>query len=113
MTRISVKPIDGSEDVPNTASLTAASQERRTDPTHVTAVVELRSAVEIADALGSPLLRWQARAALAVALSRGSIGADPNGPLQEAATIAASLAPERAKGYVAAAPVVEVLEAAG
>ena len=83
----------------------------------MTAVVELRSAVEIADALGSPLLRWQARAALAVALSRSSIGADPDGPLQEAATIirkvAASLAPERAKGYVAAAPAVEVLEAAG
>jgi tetratricopeptide (TPR) repeat protein len=81
------------------------------------AVAELRSAVEAADRLGSPLFRWQARAALAAALSKRSDGEDPDGPLQEAATIireiAASLAPERAKGYLAAAPVIEVLEAAG
>ncbi|MGH2591400.1 MAG: hypothetical protein ACRDGW_11475, partial [Actinomycetota bacterium] len=81
------------------------------------AAAELRSAIEIADELGSPLLRWQARAALAAALSRKPNGEDPEGPLQEAAKIirevAASLAPERAKGYLAAAPVVEVLESAG
>ncbi len=81
------------------------------------AAAELRSAVEIADGLGSPLLRWQTRAALATALSRSSSGADPDRHLQDAARIirevAASLAPDRAKGYLAAAPVVEVLEAAG
>jgi len=81
------------------------------------AVNELRSAVEIADGLGSPVLRWQSRAALSAALSKRSSGADPDGPLQEAAQIirevAASLAPERAKGYLAAAPVVQVLEVAG
>jgi tetratricopeptide (TPR) repeat protein len=81
------------------------------------AAAEVRSAVEIADGLGSPLLRWQSRAALAAALSRSSSGGDPDGPLQESATIvrevAASLAPERAKGYLAAVPVVQVLEAAG
>ena len=73
---------------------------------------ELRSAVEIADRLGSPLLRWQTRAALA-----GAPGADRDGLLQEAASIirgvADSLSPERGKGYLAAAQVVEVLEAAG
>jgi predicted ATPase/class 3 adenylate cyclase len=81
------------------------------------AATELRTAVEIADALGSPLLRWQARAALAKALSTGSNGADPGGSLQEAAAIvrdvAASLAPERGSAYLAAPPVAEVLEAAG
>jgi class 3 adenylate cyclase/tetratricopeptide (TPR) repeat protein len=81
------------------------------------AAAELRSAIEIADELGSPLLRWQTRAALAAALSRKPNGGDPEVPLQEAAKIirevAASLAPERAKGYRAAAPVVEVLETAG
>ena len=81
------------------------------------AATELRTAVEIADALGSPLLRWQARAALAKALSTGSNGADPGGSLQEAAAIVrdvgASLAPERGSAYLAAPPVAEVLEAAG
>jgi len=81
------------------------------------AATELRTAVEIADALGSPLLRWQARAALAKALYSGSNGADPETPLREAATIvrdvAASLASERGKVYLAAPPAVEVLEAAG
>jgi tetratricopeptide (TPR) repeat protein len=81
------------------------------------AATELRTAVEIADALGSPLLRWQARAGLAKALSTGSKGADPGGSLQEAAAIvrdvAASLAPERGSAYLAAPQVVEVLEAAG
>lgn len=80
------------------------------------AATELRSAVQVADGLGSPLFRWQARAALAAALSKSSTGEDPDGLLQEAATIirevAASLAPERAKGYLSAAPVVEVLESA-
>jgi class 3 adenylate cyclase/tetratricopeptide (TPR) repeat protein len=81
------------------------------------AAVELASAVEVADALGSPLLRWQARAGLAKALSTGSNGADPEGPLREAAAIvrevAASLSSERGKVYLAAPQVAEVLEAAG
>jgi class 3 adenylate cyclase/tetratricopeptide (TPR) repeat protein len=81
------------------------------------AATELGTAVEIADALGSPLLRWQARAALAKALSTGSKGADPEGSLREAVAIirdvAASLTPERGSAYLAAPPVAEVLEAAG
>jgi class 3 adenylate cyclase/tetratricopeptide (TPR) repeat protein len=81
------------------------------------AAVELRSAVEIADALGSPLIRWQSRAALAASLSGKKGGVDPDVPMHEAAAIirdvAASLAPERATEYLSAAPVVNVLEAAG
>ena len=73
---------------------------------------ELRAAVEIADRLGSPLLRWQTRAALATASS-----ADRHALLAEAASIirevAGSLAPERSAGYLSAPQVVEVLEAAG
>ena len=81
------------------------------------AATELGTAVEIADALGSPLLRWQARAALTKALSTGSNGADPETPLLKAATIvrevAASLSSERGKVYLDAPQVAEVLEAAG
>jgi hypothetical protein len=76
------------------------------------ASAELRSAVEIADRLGSPLLRWQTRAALA-----GAPGVDRDGLLQEAASIirgvAGSLALERSEAYLAAPQVAEVLEAAG
>jgi tetratricopeptide (TPR) repeat protein len=76
------------------------------------ALAELRSAVETADRLGSPLLRWQTRAALA-----GAPGVDREGLLQEAASlirgVAASLAPERSAGYLAAPQVIEVLEAVG
>ena len=76
------------------------------------AAKELRSAVEVADALGSPLVRWQARAALAQAGP-----SDREVELQDAASIirdvAASLAPERAEVYVSAPQVVEVLQAAG
>ena len=79
------------------------------------ASAELRRAVEIADALDSPLLRWQARAALSGSMR--SKGSDPDVPLQEAAAIvhdvAASLGPQRAEGYLAAREVVEVLGAAG
>jgi predicted ATPase/class 3 adenylate cyclase len=81
------------------------------------AASELGTAVEISDELGSPLFRWQSRAALAQALSKGSDGADAEAPLQEAAAIvrgvAASLAPERAQIYLAAPPVAQVLEAVG
>ena len=76
------------------------------------AASELRLAVEIADRLGSPMLRWQTRAALA-----GAPGVDRDGLLQEAASIirsvATSLAPERSEGYLTAPQVVEVLEEAG
>ncbi|MGA9160597.1 MAG: AAA family ATPase [Actinomycetota bacterium] len=79
------------------------------------AVGELREAVAIADQLGSPLLRWQTRAALADA-SSGAPGPDPEVALREATTIirdvAASLAPERAETYLAAPRVVGVLDAA-
>ncbi len=72
------------------------------------ATAELRRAVEVADGLGSPLLRWQSRAALAVS-DRSAEGA-----AQEAREIiervAGGLSPERAKAYLAAAPVVEALE---
>ena len=73
---------------------------------------ELRSAVEIADGLGSSLLRWQTRGALA-----GAPGVDRAGLLQEGAPlireVASSLVPERSSGYMAAPQVAEVLEAAG
>jgi tetratricopeptide (TPR) repeat protein len=73
---------------------------------------ELRSAVEIADGLGSPLLRWQTRAVLA-----GAVAPERDALLAEAASqireVASSLAPERSSGYLAAPQVVEVLEAAG
>jgi tetratricopeptide (TPR) repeat protein len=81
------------------------------------AASELGTAVEIADELGSPLFRWQSRAALSRALATSSGGADPEAPRQEAATIiravAASLAPERGETYLAAPPVVQALDAAG
>jgi tetratricopeptide (TPR) repeat protein len=81
---------------------------------------ELRSAVALSDELGSPLLRWQSRAALAVA-ERGIKGAAAKGAAaraeeraREAAEIiervAAGLSPERAKTYLAAAPVVDALD---
>jgi class 3 adenylate cyclase/tetratricopeptide (TPR) repeat protein len=81
------------------------------------ATAELRSAVALADELGSPLLRWQARAALSLA-ERGMKGdgemADRHA--QEAAEIihavANDLTPEHAAGYLAAAPVAEALELA-
>jgi len=76
------------------------------------ASAELRSAVEIADRLGSPLLRWQTRAALA-----GAVASEREHLLQEATSIirdvAASLAPERGSAYLAAPQVAEVLESAG
>src|SRR5262245_4298934 len=78
----------------------------------VDAAAELRSAVEIADRLGSPLLRWQTRAALAGAVpeERDALLADASSIIRE---VASSLAPERSAGYLAAPQVVEVLEAAG
>ncbi|MEA2579452.1 MAG: hypothetical protein QOE83_344 [Actinomycetota bacterium] len=78
------------------------------------AVAELRTAVSAADALGSPLYRWQARAALAVSL-RPLQGADAADTIAaEAAAILrdviAGLSPERSAGYAAAPQVAAVLD---
>jgi tetratricopeptide (TPR) repeat protein len=81
------------------------------------ATAELRSAVALTDELGSPLQRWQARAALSTA-ERGVKGGsdDADRHAQEAIDIihavAKELTPEHAEGYLAAAPVVEALELA-
>jgi class 3 adenylate cyclase/tetratricopeptide (TPR) repeat protein len=81
------------------------------------ATAELRSAVVLADELGSPLLRWQSRAALAQA-ERGVKGAASRAEehAREAAeiiqSVAAGLSPERAATYLAAARVVEALDLA-
>jgi class 3 adenylate cyclase/tetratricopeptide (TPR) repeat protein len=76
------------------------------------AIVELNAAVEVADGLGSPLLRWQARAALAAA--EREVGRDPETHQAEAVKIidevAASLTPRRAETYRSAPQVLEVLE---
>ncbi len=82
------------------------------------AVSQLEQAVALTDALGSPLYRWQARAALADAeLGPSDATASSDRSLEEAVAIihavAGSLAPERAAGYRAARPVAEVLERAG
>jgi class 3 adenylate cyclase/tetratricopeptide (TPR) repeat protein len=78
------------------------------------AIAQLESAATIADGLGSPLLRWQARAALAAA--EREAGRDPDAHLAEAATIiedvASSLSPARAETYRSAPQVREVLEIA-
>jgi class 3 adenylate cyclase/tetratricopeptide (TPR) repeat protein len=77
------------------------------------AVAELGRAVTIADALGSPLGRWETRAALAAA--QRAAGEDPTRTLAEAEAIvravAASLSPERGETYLSAAPVRAVLDA--
>nr|MDP9326593.1 hypothetical protein [Actinomycetota bacterium] len=79
------------------------------------ATTELRAALEEADALGSPLYRWQTRAALAGAV-RAVEGVDAADTLMlEAATIIrevlAALSPERAATYAAAPQVAAVLSA--
>jgi hypothetical protein len=77
------------------------------------AVSELERAVTIADQLGSPLVRWETRAALAVA--QRAAGTDPEPRQAEAVAIiqevASSLSPARAETYLAAPPVRAVLEA--
>ena len=79
------------------------------------ATEELRAALVEADALGSPLYRWQTRAALADAI-RAVEGEDAaDGHLAEAASIIrevlAALSPEHAAGYAAAPQVAAVLAA--
>jgi len=75
------------------------------------AVGELERAVAIADELGSPLVRWETRAALATA--QRAAGRDPEAMLSGSTTIirdvAASLSPERAETYLAAPAVQAVL----
>jgi tetratricopeptide (TPR) repeat protein len=76
---------------------------------------ELRNAVGWADVLGSPLYRWQARAALADAV-RPLDGVDAaDGHTEEAGKIirevVAGLSPERGALYVAAPQVAAVLDA--
>jgi class 3 adenylate cyclase/tetratricopeptide (TPR) repeat protein len=72
------------------------------------ATAELRSAVAVADDLGSPLFRWQSRAALAAAdRSAEGVAHDAREIIQ---TVAAGLSPERAEAYLAAAPVVDALD---
>ena len=81
------------------------------------AASELGTAVEIADELGSPLFRWQARAALAARSRRARTGRIPRHHSRRrprsSGDVAASLAPERAEAYLAAPQVVEVLRATG
>jgi tetratricopeptide (TPR) repeat protein len=76
------------------------------------AVTELRRAVALTDAIGTPLSRWQSRAALAQALA--GAGSDPDPTYDEAAKIieavVASLKPEHGAGYLAAPEVSAVLE---
>jgi tetratricopeptide (TPR) repeat protein len=78
------------------------------------AVTQLRRAVALADALCSPLLRWQSRAALAQAVA--GTGGDPDTLYDEAVQIiravAAGLTSQRSAAYLAAPQVAEVLEAA-
>jgi class 3 adenylate cyclase/tetratricopeptide (TPR) repeat protein len=80
------------------------------------ALPHLREAVTLADALGSPLFRWQARAALGDAESKSSeSGEGAETHVREAASIieevARSLQPERAARYLDAPQVREVLDA--
>ena len=77
----------------------------------------LHEAVSLADALGSPLYRWQARAALADAArgvpdEAGSADRDLEEAVRIIHEVAGSLAPDRAAGYLAAREVAEVLERA-
>jgi len=69
-------------------------------------------AVAIADRLGSPLVRWETRAALATA--QRAAGEDPEAMLARSIAIirevAASLSPERADAYLAAPAVQAVLD---
>jgi tetratricopeptide (TPR) repeat protein len=78
------------------------------------AVRELEEAVRIADALGSPLQRWESRAALADAKRAAGLGPEP--ALADAVTIirevASSLQADRSATYLAAPQVRAVLDLA-
>jgi len=79
------------------------------------AVGELERAVAIADGLGSPLGRWETRAALATA--QRAAGKDPEamltGSIEIIQEVTASLSPERSDTYLSARPVRAVLEETG
>jgi hypothetical protein len=79
---------------------------------HEDALVELSRAAATADALGSPLVRWQAKAALARALAAN--GSEPDAVYAEVAEIiqavVAGLSPVHAAGYLVAPQVAEVLD---
>jgi Predicted ATPase len=79
------------------------------------ALRELQDAVRGADMLGNPAARWQARADLAVALAVAGDDEGGESAFREAAGIIremeASLAPERAKRFVATPQVARVLMA--
>jgi len=82
------------------------------------AVRELDEAVAKADGLGTPLLRWQARAALADALATSpALGRDADEPRAAAVglihEVAGALSPERSRTYLEAPQVVRVLDALG
>jgi class 3 adenylate cyclase/tetratricopeptide (TPR) repeat protein len=79
------------------------------------AASQLHEAVSLADTLGSPLYRWQARAALAEAVrgvpdERASAEDHHEQAVRIIHEVVGSLAPERAAGYLAARDVAEVLE---
>ena len=79
------------------------------------ALAELRSAVEIADALVNPVGRWQSRVALAAALdATGDHGAAAATTVQAGRILtefAVTLAPERAATLLAAPRAREILDA--
>jgi len=81
------------------------------------AAAEIRAAMELADTLGTPLYRWQTRAALARLELETGAGASGEARLLEAASIirevAATLSPEHAAAYLAAPQVTEVMDAVG
>jgi tetratricopeptide (TPR) repeat protein len=81
------------------------------------AFAALRSAVDVADDLVGPPARWNARAALGgVAYSLGDDEAAAGAYAEAADLVEAfvpTLAPERAASVLAAAPVTEILSAAG
>jgi hypothetical protein len=81
------------------------------------AIAQLRAAVELADALGSPAGRWQGRAVLGQALFETGDDDGAAETYREAARVinqmAAALAPEHERTLMAAPLVLEVLRAAG
>jgi class 3 adenylate cyclase/tetratricopeptide (TPR) repeat protein len=80
-------------------------------------VAEHRTAVELADSLGSPAGRWQSRAALGQALFQtgddDAAGATYRQAAEVIRSMAATLSPEHEESFLAAAAVQEVLTAAG
>jgi hypothetical protein len=84
---------------------------------HGEGVRELRAAVTVADTLGNPTGKWRARADLSRALEQTGDDEGANSELAAAAGIirgiADDLAEERRRRFLVAAPVADVLAAAG